>query len=66
MLDRQKGVILFQCNGCDAVLETRTNNFKEALEMLRGEQWKSSRRGDEEEWRHFCKSCQYQKERRRR
>jgi hypothetical protein len=61
MLDKQKGDYVVECNGCGAVLETHTSNFSAAVNLLRREGWKSHKRDDDEDWKHFCKSCQFRR-----
>ncbi len=55
MLDRIHGQIVFICDGCDDVLETETTDFNEAREMLRADDWRTSKDGDD--WVHRCPSC---------
>lgn len=61
MLDRQKGDYIFQCDGCYAVLETNTSNFTAAINLLRREGWKSHLRDGDEDWKHYCKTCQFRR-----
>lgn len=55
MIDRQHDVILFQCDGCAAVLDTETENFDTARNILRRKQWQPRKSGDD--WQHFCPKC---------
>jgi len=55
MLDRQKGNVVFECDGCDEVLETETSNFDAAVNMLNQEDWRSRKVGDT--WEHYCLKC---------
>ena len=68
MLDRQKGNIVFECDGCDDVLDTGTSNFDAAVNLLNREEWRSkktvrldapgSRPDDKkDEWEHYCSRC---------
>ena len=68
MLDRQKGNIIFKCDGCDEVLDTETSNFDAAVNLLNREDWRSkkvirsaasSSRPDDkkDEWNHYCSRC---------
>jgi hypothetical protein len=56
MLDRQKGKIIFECDGCLETLETDTGYFEEALTILRREGWWATpvEGGD---WEHKCPEC---------
>lgn len=55
MLDRQKGDIVFECDGCGEVLETGTGDFDAARNLMRREQWSSVRVGVT--WQNFCPQC---------
>ncbi len=55
MLDRQKGGIVFECDGCNEVLETETSNFDAAVNMLNREDWRSKKVGNG--WEHYCFRC---------
>lgn len=62
MLDKQKGDFIFLCDGCEsATIETGTGNFDAAINMMRREKWKSHKRDDDEEWKHFCPACQFRR-----
>jgi len=56
MLDRQKGNIIFECDGCADVLETETGDFDSAMNLFRREGWKARKIG--EDWMHLCRKCQ--------
>jgi hypothetical protein len=56
MLDRQKGNIIFKCDGCADVLETETGDFDSAMNLFRREGWKARKIG--EDWMHLCRKCQ--------
>jgi hypothetical protein len=59
MLDRDRGNIIFRCNGCENVLKTGTSHFETAMTIMRREQWRSSRDDEDSDWCHYCRSCQY-------
>jgi hypothetical protein len=54
-IDRQKGNIVFECNGCHEVLETDTANWDTAMNLLHREHWRARKKGDE--WHHYCDKC---------
>lgn len=58
MLDRDRGQIVFHCDGkrCAEVFCSGTNDFHEALEMLKDDDWQV--RNIKGEWLHVCPSCQ--------
>jgi hypothetical protein len=56
MLDRQHGKIVFECDSCDAVLATETRDFDDVLAILKREQWKAQKIG--QEWIHACPECE--------
>lgn len=51
-----KGKIAFICDECSNGLETDTNNWDAAKEILRGEAWQTYK-DDNEEWCHRCSDC---------
>jgi Fe2+ or Zn2+ uptake regulation protein len=55
MLDRQKGNIVFQCDECGEVLETNTNDFDSARNLLKRERWAVEK--IDGEWEHYCSNC---------
>jgi hypothetical protein len=55
MIDRQGGQILVECDSCDEVLETGTNEWSEAMAEMRREGWKARKVADE--WVHACSQC---------
>ena len=55
MLDRQHGLIIFECDVCGEVLETDTRDFDEAQRRLHAEAWKARKIGSE--WCHACDRC---------
>lgn len=59
MLDRQGGVILFECDGCAAVLDTREGDFDAAHDRFKTEGWRagSRKRLGKWEWTHRCPDC---------
>lgn len=57
MLDRQKGEIIFECDGCGGTLGTETGNFDSARNLLRRERWRAVKVGDV--WQHNCPACKH-------
>jgi hypothetical protein len=56
MIDRQKGgILIVECDSCDAVLDTETKDFEEAREKMRREGWKVRKIAGE--WIHGCGRC---------
>ena len=56
MIDRQKGgIIIVECDSCDAVLDTETKDFDEAREVMRQQEWKVRKIG--KDWLHGCPDC---------
>jgi hypothetical protein len=47
--------ITWVCDNCGGVLETLTNNFDEAREHLKENDW--AYRNELGEWRHYCEDC---------
>jgi hypothetical protein len=55
MIDRQGGQIVIECDSCDEVLETDTEEWSEAMSDMRREGWFSRKIADE--WLHGCPTC---------
>jgi hypothetical protein len=55
MIDRQSGKILFECDSYDAVCDTETDDFSEALAMIKRDDWKVRKVAGE--WLHGCAKC---------
>lgn len=55
MIDRQHGKVLFECDSCDQVLDTDTDDFADACAIARREGWKTRKIADE--WLHGCPKC---------
>lgn len=55
MLDRQHGKIIFECDACGEVLESDTNDFAQALTVLRRRGWGANKLGTD--WIHRCSGC---------
>lgn len=53
MMDRQKGNIVFECDGCQDVLETGTADWGSAQNALKRARW-SAVKVDEGDWEHYC------------
>lgn len=56
MLTRSHNEIEFICDGCGEYLETGTEDFNEALSILRNYHWRSFKEEDSE-WMHHCDDC---------
>lgn len=54
-VDRQKGKVVFVCDGCGDGLDTETDDWANAMAVLRREEWQVKRVGDARQ--HFCTSC---------
>ena len=52
MIDRQGGIIIVECDSCDAVLDTGTGDFTEARAVMQRKQWKIRKVANE--WLHGC------------
>lgn len=59
--ERQHGMVVFICDGCDDDFESGTDDFLDAVASLKDEGWLITRSGDEE-WRHYCPACRHQPE----
>lgn len=56
MIDRQNGgIIMVECDSCDAVLDTQTKDFSEARQIMQTEEWKVRKIGSD--WIHGCPKC---------
>lgn len=55
MMDRQKGMVVFECDGCGEVLDTEKRQLLDANEVRREAGWKAIE-GDGE-WKHKCPGC---------
>lgn len=61
---KRSGLIIFCCDspGCHEFVQTHTDEFSEALTMLRAERWTTDRRVDRSarsgwSYGHFCQQC---------
>lgn len=52
-----RGDIVFECDGCHAMLETGTSNFEAARNLLRRQRWKPRRKSAKDDWLHCCPDC---------
>lgn len=53
MIDRQNGgIIMVECDSCDAVLDTETKDFEEARNVMKREEWRVRKIANE--WLHGC------------
>lgn len=58
MMDRQKGKLVFECDGCGDVFTTTTGDFELAQALRSEEGWVARRAPDElNKWEHFCPKC---------
>ncbi len=55
MIDRQHGNLVFECDGCEEVCETGTDEFSYAVSYIKREGWLIRKVG--EEWTHECPRC---------
>ena len=55
MIDRQHGVIVFECDSCDETFEIGSDDFNETWSAAKREGWRSKKIG--EEWVHGCARC---------
>jgi ribosomal protein L37AE/L43A len=64
-VDRQNGVLWFECDDCGETLDTGEWNFMQAVEVMRNEGWWAiGPTYDGDEWTHQCSDCKPQRERR--
>jgi hypothetical protein len=56
MLDRQYGMIVFECDSCNEVLKTETRDFDDALATLKDKEWKAQKIAGV--WIHACPNCE--------
>lgn len=54
-LTRDKGLIVIECDDCDEVEETGTDDLRDALDHIETEGWTKKSVGHT--WEHFCRSC---------
>lgn len=57
MMHYDRGLIVFECDDCDEILETGTDTFSEAIEKSRAEGWSAKRY--EGGWEHLCRGCSH-------
>lgn len=55
MMDTQKGKILFECDGCGEVLETKRSDIDAANQVRKDQGWVARPEGSE--WKHYCPGC---------
>ena len=60
MLDRQKGLLVVECDTCGDVLDTETKDFDEARACMQRNGWKVRKIG--RDWIHGCAGCGVPKE----
>lgn len=49
--------IVFECDGCDDVLDPGTTDFYELKEELTAEHWIARKNEQIGVWRHYCPKC---------
>ncbi len=59
MIDRQRGEIIYECDGCDETIETGERDWPDAMACFRREGWRAEKVG--EDWTHLCPRCQNRK-----
>lgn len=63
MLDRQKGKLFFECDGCGEVLETEQSIMDDARRVFQDNGWSAQavegrgRQGATTDWKHYCPDC---------
>jgi hypothetical protein len=55
MIDRQHGLIVFECDACEETCETGFDEWVDAWPCAKREGWKS--RKIDGEWIHTCPEC---------
>ena len=55
-IDRQKGDLIFECDGCGEVFESNTSDFNSAFNMAKRAGWRARKINDV--WSHYCDCCQ--------
>lgn len=48
-------IIVFECDDCGEELNTETEDWNEAIEQMRTEEWRAVKSYDE--WEHYCPDC---------
>lgn len=56
MIQKQFGVFVANCDECTEYLETECEDFLDAIQYMKDEDWRISKNADDE-WVHFCPSC---------
>lgn len=57
MMDRQKGLLVFECDSCGETLDTEKRDFDDARAVLKREGWRTTTPDDGETWEHSCPGC---------
>ena len=55
MIDRQHGHIVIECDSCDEVFDSGTDDFAEAWSAAKRDGWKTRKIANE--WLHGCQKC---------
>lgn len=55
MIERQGGNVVFICDTCEKRFETHTDEWADALGMVKREGWKIEKVG--RDWVHGCEEC---------
>ena len=53
MIQREGGLLIFECDECPNYIETGTDDFRDALTFIKEEFWRVAKNSDNE-WVHFC------------
>lgn len=54
-IQRDRTYITFECDGCGDQYATMENDFRDALDKIKSEDWQVRRIGSE--WMHVCPDC---------
>jgi hypothetical protein len=56
MIQKENGLIIFFCDGCPEYIETDTEDFHDALDTIKRNEWRVTKDA-EDEWIHLCSVC---------
>lgn len=56
MIQKQEGLFVVHCDECTEYLETGCDDFHDAIQYLKDEQWRISK-DEDDEWIHLCTEC---------
>lgn len=57
MMDRQKELLVFECDSCGDVLDTGKRDFQAAREVLKAAEWRTTTPDGGKTWEHACPQC---------